>query len=123
LKEHVVGKIFAAAWLTVSFVATASPGAAKEPLGFRAVPASGFGPINLVVQTFIEPDARNRSVEITVDSGDYFTSSTAELDGDHAPRTRQVLFRQLRAGDYVVRVTLMASDGPRATATGYVWVF
>ena len=101
--------------LTVSLVVPVLAVAGREPIDARVFPPAAFAPTDLVVRTFIEPDDRNRFVEIVIDSEAMFASSTVELDGDRAPRTKDVRFRRLPTGIYEVRVTLMGADGMRGT--------
>jgi hypothetical protein len=97
-------------------------GAAGSGFDARVYPPIAFAPCNVLVQAFIEPDVRNRSVEFVVDSEAFYTSSTVQLDGDQAPRTKEVMFRRLPAGIYQVRVTLIGTDGTRGGAVRRVQV-
>lgn len=87
------------------------------------LPLRGRPPTDLVVQAFIAPDPRNRSVTFVIDSARMYASSTAELEGDRAPRTKEVRFRAVPSGEYEVRVTLVGSDGERAQEFLNVAVF
>jgi hypothetical protein len=90
---------------------------AGESLSIGAKPAMSFAPATVNVHVMIEPDARNRSVEVIVDSPDFYRSSEIPLDGDRAPRTTLMEFRNLPAGDYELRATLLGSGGSvRASA-------
>jgi len=87
---------------------------AGEPVRVRVVPAFALNPADVIVETVIEPDVRNRGVEITVDSANFFATSTVTLEGDRAPRVRTTHFRQLPAGSYEVSATLVQDGGPRS---------
>jgi hypothetical protein len=91
-------------------VAIGWPAAAGEPLTVRVITSSRLAPSDVVIQAFIESDSRNRGVSFEVDSGAYYTSSEAELEGAEAPRTKQVRFRMLPAGSYAVRVTVFGPE-------------
>jgi hypothetical protein len=84
---------------------------AGEPIRVRVVPAFALNPADVIVETVIEPDVRNRGVEITVDSANFFTTSTVTLEGERAPRVRTTRFRQLPAGNYEVSATLVQDNG------------
>ena len=84
---------------------------AAEPIRVRVVPAFALNPADVTVETVIEPDVRNRGVEITVDSANFFTTSTVTLEGERAPRVRTTRFRQLPAGNYEVSATLVRDNG------------
>jgi hypothetical protein len=93
------------------------------PIGARVFPPLAQAPSDVLVQAFIEPHARNRLVELVIDSDAFFSSSTVELDGEHAPRTKEVKFRRLPAGTYEVRVTLIGTDGARGTAVQHISLY
>jgi hypothetical protein len=102
--------------LCTSLVALALPAEGGNALEARVYLSSAFAPSDVVITAFIEPDARNRVVEFVVDSGEFFSSSMAELDGDRAPRQKRVIYRRLPAGAYEIRVTLIGIDGERGIA-------
>jgi len=87
---------------------------AGEPVRVRVIPAFALNPADVMVETVIEPDARNRGVEITVESANFLTTSTVTLEGDRAPRVRTTRFRQLPAGNYEVSATLVQDNGIRS---------
>jgi hypothetical protein len=91
------------------------PGANEKALIVRVLPIRGPAPTDLVVQAFIARDERNRAVTFVLDSEAYYGSSTSELQGDRAPRTQEVRFRQVPAGEYRVMVHLMGDNGERAS--------
>src|SRR5258705_11817767 len=90
------------------------PAAAGETLTARVTPRSGLAPADVVIQAFIERDARNRSVSFEVDSGAFFAHSELELEGERAPRALETRFRMLPSGSYEVCVTLFGTNGYRA---------
>jgi hypothetical protein len=63
------------------------------------------------VRTSIEADPDNRAIEIVIDSPDFYRSSTIELEGDRAPRTRIHVFRSVPSGSYVISARLLGQDG------------
>jgi hypothetical protein len=88
-----------------------------EPLRMKVWPKMGHEPADLYVLAVIEADDRNRLLEITVDSADFFASSQMQLDGRRAPRLSDISFRSVPGGNYVVTTTLIGSDGRRAEVT------
>ena len=91
--------------------------AAKDPLSIRVSPAVSFAPANLVIQTRIDPDSHNRALEVVAECGDFYRSSTVQLEGDRAPKTTSFEFRSLPPGEYEVRASVIGADGqPKATA-------
>ena len=100
--------------LVVAMVLTATAVAgAKEPLSIRVSPAFSFAPANLVIRTSVEPDEKNRSLEVIADSAEFYRSSTITLEGDRAPKTMRVEFRTVPPGDYQVTAMLIGADGHR----------
>ena len=99
----------------IAWLAAGSLGAdAGEPIRIRVVPAFALSPADVTVEAIVEPDARNRSVEVAVDSASFFTTSTVSLEGDRAARVRAIRFRQLPAGSYEVSATLLQDRGVRS---------
>lgn len=93
------------------------PLGAGERVTIRVSPAVAFAPANLVVRASIEADVQNRSIQIIAESPDFYRSSEVQLEGDKAPRTSMIEFRNLPTGTYDVRVLLMGSGGrQRASA-------
>jgi len=84
---------------------------ARERIALHISPAVAFAPANLVVQTTVEANARNRAIEIVAESPDFYRSSEIQLDGENAPRTTRFEFRSLPPGNYEVTARLLGSDG------------
>jgi hypothetical protein len=96
---------------------------AGERLTIAVSPLQSFAPTNLIVRIHVAPDADNRALEVTAESGEYFRSSLIPLDGKEAPRTVAVELRGLPGGDYQVRGTLVDNAGrPRASVSQQVIV-
>ena len=87
------------------------PIGAGERVSLRVSPAVAFAPANLVVRASVEADEANRSLQIVAESQDFYRSSEVQLEGDKAPRTNMVEFRNVPPGSYEVRVTVMGSSG------------
>ena len=96
--------------------------AGEKVLQIRALSVRSRPP-DLIIQAFIPPDARNRSVVFVIDSPQLYASSSAELEAERAPRTTQARFRGVPYGEYHVRVTLVGSDGERAQEITSIAVF
>src|SRR5262245_18564600 len=96
--------------LFAAVIAFGSQVTGREAIAIRVAPSMGLAPCDVVVQAFIEPNEHNRSVAVEIESTNFFTSSEAGLDGDRAPRSKEVRFRNLPAGVYQVRVTLITDQ-------------
>jgi hypothetical protein len=68
-------------------------------------------PADLIIQTSIEPDARNRAVEIVADSDAFYRSSAIPLEGSRAPKTTTVTFHGVPAGEYELTAVLIGEQG------------
>ena len=84
---------------------------AGEKVTMKASPEISFAPAHLTVRTVVEPDADNRSLEIVIDSPDYYRSSLIQLEGDQAPRTSIVEFRSVPGGSYAISARLLGQGG------------
>jgi hypothetical protein len=82
-----------------------------DPVTLKATPAIAFAPATLVVRATVAADAHNRAIEVSADSGDFFRSSSIQLEGENAPRTNVFEFRSLPPGTYEVRARLIGDDG------------
>ena len=98
--------------LGLTLAATTAAGA-NQPLAIKVSPAVSFAPANLIIQTRVEPDAENRSMEVVAESTDFYRSSTIALEGDRAPKTTTLEFRSLPPGEYEVTATVIGVDGQR----------
>ena len=74
-----------------------SPLGADERLTIRVAPRMAMAPATVVVHAVAERDPANRSLQIQVNSADYYRSSLVQLDGDEAPRTTTVQYEGVRA--------------------------
>jgi hypothetical protein len=84
-------------------------------INMEASPEVSFAPAHLTVRTTIEPDPSNRALEIVIDSPDFYRSSLIQLEGDQAPRTAVVEFRDVPGGNYEISARLFGEgDTSRA---------
>ena len=94
----------------------ATPLQAGERLAMRLTPRNAFEPATVTVTATVERDDENRAMAIEAESADFYRSSVVPLEGKDAARTTRIEFRGLPGGQYVVRTTLLGSDGrPRAS--------
>ena len=94
------------------FLLTAGSIAAGERLTVEA-PAVMLAPGRLVVETRVEPDPSNKSIQVTAESPEFYRSSELQLEGPTAPRTNTFEFRDLPIGTYEIRALLLDSKGER----------
>ena len=86
---------------------------AKQPVSIRVSPEIPFAPANVVIRTSVEPATENRSIEVIAESGEFYRSSTIQLEGDRAPKTTMLEFRALPPGNYDVSASVIGSGGQR----------
>jgi hypothetical protein len=102
---------------------SATPSGAAKALSMAVSPRQTFAPANLFIRLDVTPDAENRAIEVVADSGSFYRSSRAPLEGDRAPRIVDMRLRDLPGGDYDVTGILIDSRGqPSATTHIHVSV-
>ena len=92
-------------------LATAFSVSAGERLTIAVSTSQAFAPATATIRVHVAPDANNRGLEVSVDSGEYFRSSWIQLDGTEAPPTIAVEVRGLPGGNYQIRGALIDSTG------------
>jgi hypothetical protein len=90
---------------------------ARQPLTVSVSPIQSFAPTTLTVRVHMEPSADNRILEVVVESDEYYRSSRVSLDGQDAPPTTSLEFRNLPSGTYEVRGALIDGLGHDRAAT------
>jgi hypothetical protein len=85
---------------------------ADERLSVQA-PTVMLAPGHLVVETLVEPDPSNKSIQVTAESPDFYRSSEVQLEGGAAPRKNTFEFRNLPIGTYEIRALLLDAKGDR----------
>jgi hypothetical protein len=101
--------------LTLTFLLglTASGLNASERLTMVVTPSKSMAPATIRVRLGVEPASENRFLDVVADSGDFYRSSQIPLDGERAPHTIALEFRNLPGGTYVVNGMLRDGSGRR----------
>jgi hypothetical protein len=84
---------------------------ARPAVNVLVNPRVSPAPATVLVQVLVEPNDHNRVLMLEADSGDYYTSSTEQLDGDNSSLVHPFKFNELPAGNYVLTARVMRSDG------------
>jgi hypothetical protein len=84
-----------------------------EQVKVAASPLVSFAPSNVRIQVRIVPSDENRGLEVVAESGEFYRSSQAQLEGATAPAAMMFEFRDLPGGDYHVYGVLIDSAGGR----------
>ena len=93
------------------------PAGSGQPLTLAVSPAHAFAPATVRIRARVEPNADNRMLTIVADGPDFYRRSDVQLDGEDAPRTFELWFRDVPGGDYEVSAILTTtSDRARVTA-------
>lgn len=111
----ITGRLILAAVTTFGLLFAGGEAAATEKLSLRVTPNVSSAPSNVVVQARVARDADNRWLHIEADSGEFFRSSSIQLDGDKAPTVTEVRLANLPSGEYAVSAVLRDSHGDETT--------
>ena len=73
-------------------------------------------PATVQIIVAVEPDAANRTLRIEADSEQMFRASDVTLSGADEKRLHTVQFKNLPAGEYMLRAEVLSSDSVRGMA-------
>jgi methionine-rich copper-binding protein CopC len=103
------------AWVSANQIA------ASDAVTVTVSPTVASEPARITIVVSVEPDADNRALEVITESEHFFRSSYRQLEGERSARTSVFVYHGLPAGDYEVRVVLVAvDDDPRAAAVARI---
>jgi hypothetical protein len=85
-----------------------------RPLNVRLSPSGGRAPSDLHIYVSIARRAENRFLRVSAESPDFFRSSEVPLNGQYSARVSVVKFRELPAGEYLIRAELVVANGRTA---------
>jgi hypothetical protein len=106
-----------AAVVVVAGGAPPAPVHADAEVTVTLTPTACFDPCSVRVRARISPDAENRSLAITADSGRYLRRSVIQLDGEDAARSYVETYTDLPAGTYEITARVERSSGETFIAT------
>jgi hypothetical protein len=98
-------------WLCGLCIAVAVPGSGGDRMTMTVTPAQALAPSPLRVRVRIEPSAENRSLVVVADSGEFYRSSEIQLNGERAPKTIEIEFREVPEGAYDIVAIVRDSAG------------
>ena len=73
-------------------------------------------PATVDVLVAVEPNKDNRTLRLEADGDSFFRSSELELTGDTEQRFHNFMFKNIPAGEYVVRAVLLSGTRELAMA-------
>lgn len=79
-------------------------------------------PATVDITVVVEPDAANRVLRVEADGDQMYRSTEVELQGDTDSRVHMVEFKNLEAGNYVLRAQVLGADKVRGSATSEMMV-
>jgi hypothetical protein len=103
----------------IAAVAVAAGGAALRAQDSLKVQVSGHyyaEPATVDVLVAVEPSKDNRILRVEADGVDFFRASDFALAGETDRKYHTVMFRNIPAGDYVIRAVLLNGQRELATA-------
>jgi hypothetical protein len=86
-------------------------GGGSRNLWTHIEPGAARAPAEVRIEVLVTPSDDNRTLDVTVDSANYYRGSSIELDGARAARFHAVAYRDMPAGTYTVIVRLRARQG------------
>lgn len=92
------------------------PGQAKEVVEILLRGHYYVEPATVQITVAVEPDAKNRSLRIEADGERLFRASELVLDGADEKRIHAVEFKNLPAGNYVLRAEVLGASDVRGMA-------
>jgi hypothetical protein len=96
-------------------ILSVTPISGKAALKLEVTPTQAFAPATVRISARIDPNEDNRLLAIAADAEEFYRSSEIQLNGAEAPKTIELRFPSLPAGDYEIAAALIDSSGhPRA---------
>ena len=111
-RRLVVFAVFVAALITTG----TRPGHAKEVVEILLRGHYFVEPATVQITVAVEPDAQNRSLRIEADGERLFRASQLALEGASEKRIHAVEFKNLPAGNYILRAEVLGAEDVRGMA-------
>src|SRR5262245_26083174 len=108
-KVKTVARLLVMASVGVSARASAADNEGK--MWVRLTPNIAYAPATVQLKVHVPPQAENRRLRVTLDSGVYLRSSDLPLEGDQAAALHLFRWPGVPSGSYVVFVELILSNG------------
>ena len=87
----------------------------RAKLEMRLSGSVAMAPAVLRSTVFVEQHPDNRMLRVSIDGDNYFGSSDLPLEGADSPRSHQLMWKDLPAGDYQISTELFGATSRRAT--------
>lgn len=110
-------RLIAFAVFSAALITTGSrPGHATEVVEILLRGHYFVEPATVQITVAVEPDAQNRSLRIEADGENLFRASQLSLDGASEKRMHAVEFKNLPAGNYILRAEVLGAEDVRGMA-------
>ena len=96
---------------TIGILGASGTTGANEKLQLRVTPNVSSAPSTVIVRATVARHTDNRWLHIEADSGEFFRSSSIQLDGDKAPLITEIRLPNLPSGQYIVVAVLRNNMG------------
>ena len=109
--------------LTTSLIAVAGlTGFARDNVEIRLAGHYFAEPATVQMVVAVEPDAQNRTLRVEADGDNMFASTEIQLAGDREQRLHTVQFKNLPAGEYMLRAQVLSRNSVRSQVTQEIMV-
>ena len=104
------------ALLAIAAICSATAAHTQAPVEIRIRGRFFTEPATVQLTIAVEPDRHNRALLVAADGDRLFRSSELALDGEHSQRLHTFEFKNLPAGQYVLRAELHSRSDVRGVA-------
>ena len=89
-------------------------GSAKDSVEIRISGHYFAAPATEQMVIAVEPDAQNRTLRVEADGDNMYTSTEVPLAGDREQRLHTIQFKDLSAGEYMLRAQVLSNSTVRS---------
>jgi hypothetical protein len=107
---------------TFAVIGGGEPGQARDVVDITLHGKYFSEPATVRFMVSVEPGAENRKLRIEADSTDMFRASEITLNGADEKRLHSVTFKNLAAGNYILRAQVLSTKSVLGTAEDNVVV-
>ena len=94
----------------------ATSGSTQDMVKLRLAGRYYAEPATVNISVSVQPDDSNRVLRIEADGETFFRSADVPLEGASAPKFHAIAFKNVPAGEYVVRAQLLSKGDVRAVS-------
>ena len=120
MKRRTIAAILFAS--TFAVISGSAPGHARDVVDITLHGKYFSEPATVRFMVSVEPGAENRTLRIEADSSEMFRASEITLNGADEKRLHAVTFKNLAAGNYILRAQVLSTKSVLGTAEDNVVV-